>query len=160
MIARELCEHLSHMEPSRGVKPAAVVACAPMVDRSGESFSVTDEDIAAAIDEALQLPIEPLEDTVIPDTLLTEEQIAAKKERHVPEFVELDLPVKESKAAEALRVVQKKLSNGIKVNIKSLDTEPQRANLRLYIPGVLHSSYTCAHPLSFTLRHMMQHFLA
>lgn len=34
-IARELCEHLSHTDPSKGVVPAAVVACAPVVDRTG-----------------------------------------------------------------------------------------------------------------------------
>ena len=34
-IARELCEHLSHTDPARGVVPAAVIACAPMVDRAG-----------------------------------------------------------------------------------------------------------------------------
>lgn len=34
-IARELCEHLSHADPLLGVVPAAVVACAPVIDRSG-----------------------------------------------------------------------------------------------------------------------------
>lgn len=34
-IARELCEHLSHADPASGVVPAAVIACAPVVDRSG-----------------------------------------------------------------------------------------------------------------------------
>jgi hypothetical protein len=34
--ARRLCEHLSHPGPARGVQPAAIVACAPLVDRSGD----------------------------------------------------------------------------------------------------------------------------
>jgi len=34
-VARELCEHLSHIEVEKGVLPAAVVACAPLVDRAG-----------------------------------------------------------------------------------------------------------------------------
>jgi hypothetical protein len=33
--ARRLCEHLSHPDPARGVQPAAIVACAPLVDRAG-----------------------------------------------------------------------------------------------------------------------------
>ena len=33
--ARDLCEHLSHIEPSFGIKPAAIVACAPLNDRNG-----------------------------------------------------------------------------------------------------------------------------
>jgi hypothetical protein len=35
--ARRLCEHLSHPDPARGVQPAAIVACAPLVDRSGNN---------------------------------------------------------------------------------------------------------------------------
>jgi len=34
-IARELCEHLSHMQPEKGVKPVALIACAPLIDRNG-----------------------------------------------------------------------------------------------------------------------------
>jgi hypothetical protein len=36
-IARELCEHVSHMDIAAGVQPAAIIACAPVVDRAGES---------------------------------------------------------------------------------------------------------------------------
>lgn len=39
-VARELCEHLSHMDVSQGVVPAAVVACAPLLDRTGEAFFI------------------------------------------------------------------------------------------------------------------------
>ena len=34
-IAKELCEHLSHMQPEKGVKPVALVACAPVQGRNG-----------------------------------------------------------------------------------------------------------------------------
>ncbi len=34
-VAKELCEHVSHMDVTKGVMPAAVVACAPAMDRSG-----------------------------------------------------------------------------------------------------------------------------
>ena len=36
MVARELCEHLSHIDPARGVRPAAIVTCAPLFDRKGK----------------------------------------------------------------------------------------------------------------------------
>ena len=34
-------------------------------------------------------------------------------------------------------VVQKQLSNGVKVNMVSMGDEPQRAAVRLYVPGRL-----------------------
>ena len=37
-VATELCEHLSHIEVEKGVLPAAVVDCAPLVDRAGNSL--------------------------------------------------------------------------------------------------------------------------
>jgi hypothetical protein len=35
-IAKELCEHLSHMDISAGVQPAAIIACSPVIDRAGK----------------------------------------------------------------------------------------------------------------------------
>jgi hypothetical protein len=52
-IAMELCEHLSHMQPEKGIKPAAVVACLPIIDRNGQPFDVSEEEIAIAIEEGL-----------------------------------------------------------------------------------------------------------
>ena len=42
-IAKELCEHLSHMQPEKGVKPVALIACAPIVGRNGllQNFKYT-----------------------------------------------------------------------------------------------------------------------
>lgn len=37
-VARELCEHLSHIDVQAGVMPAAVIACAPVVDREGKQY--------------------------------------------------------------------------------------------------------------------------
>lgn len=34
-VARQLCAHLSHPDPARGVQPAAIVASAPIADRAG-----------------------------------------------------------------------------------------------------------------------------
>ena len=38
-IAKELCEHISHMQPEKGIKPVALIACAPVVDRNGHFIS-------------------------------------------------------------------------------------------------------------------------
>jgi len=135
-VARELCEHLSHIEPTDGVRPAAVVACAPVLSRDGSSFDVSDAEIAAAIQEALMEPLEPLADTAVPTTLIPPEALAAKMEVFPPKWV----PVTGKGAVEgngknSLGIIQRKLSNGLRVNLMSLSAEPQRACVRLYVPG-------------------------
>ena len=62
-VAKELCEHLSHIDAAGGVRPAAVIACAPMMDRNNQPFSVTDEEVAEAIGSALTEELEPLQVT-------------------------------------------------------------------------------------------------
>ena len=39
-VARELCEHLSHIDVSKGIFPAATIACAPVVGRDGKYIFV------------------------------------------------------------------------------------------------------------------------
>ena len=41
-------------------------------------------------------------------------------------------------------VVQRQLTNGMKVNLKSLDAESQRVSMRLYIPGDESFCYFCS----------------
>jgi hypothetical protein len=44
-VTKELCEHLSHIEPKQGVRPAAIVACSPALNRNKEPFQVTDAEV-------------------------------------------------------------------------------------------------------------------
>ena len=60
VVAKQLCEHLSHMDASSGVQPAAVIACAPLLDRNSLPFSITEKEVVEVIRNALQIPIEPL----------------------------------------------------------------------------------------------------
>ena len=64
-VTKQLCEHLSHMDASQGVQPAAVVACAPLLDRNSLPFSITEKEVVEVIRSALQVPIEPLIDTQV-----------------------------------------------------------------------------------------------
>jgi len=135
-IARELCEHLSHMQPEKGVKPVALIACAPLIDRNGTNFSVSEAEIASAVEEAMQEPLEPLEDSIVPSTLIPKDLLQEKVKITRPQWMPLDgKALKDKQAAQNLGIVQRKLTNGIKVNMLSLNTEPQRAVLRLYVPG-------------------------
>ena len=206
-VATELCEHLSHIEVEKGVLPAAVVACAPLVDRAGTSlcfagqivdraaiarvlsplcvvahnhlqrfltishdflcfychtgapFSINEQEIANVIEEALRVPLHPLQDKAVPTTLLTAEQVAQRVLDTQPAFVgssvmgsadsaSADTTTTATTATTAttttttkpvapnsIGVVQAQLSNGMKVNMKTLSTESQRVSMRLYVPG-------------------------
>lgn len=133
-VARELCEHLSHIDVTADVKPVAMVACTPAVDRDGSAVAVSESDVADAVAEALAIELEPAIDSAVPDTLIPSDTLAEKLQSTSPVWSTLD-----GKAARDVNnkigVVQKRLSNGIRVNLKSLDSEPQRAALRLYVPG-------------------------
>jgi hypothetical protein len=136
LIARELSEHLSHIDPAAGIRPAAVIACAPLNDRDGEPFEVTDADVSAVIEAALLEPLEALEDKEVPATLITAEQMAEKREKTQPAWIPLDgKALKDGSARKKLGINQKKLSNGMRVNLLTIESEPQRASLRLYVPG-------------------------
>ena len=143
-VAKELCEHLSHIDTTEGVRPAAVIACAPMVDRNNQPFTVTDEEVAEAIASALTEELEPLLDTDVPDTLVTPEQLAAKAQITPPAWAPLEGKARDAaeeeaaagrSSARALGVEQRRLTNGVRVNMVSMEDEPQRASVRLYVPG-------------------------
>ena len=127
-IARELCEHLSHLRPDAGVMPAAVVACFPALDRERQRFEVTEEEVNSVITAALEEPLEALDNLIVPTTLISEEDIRQKTRSHVPTWSAIE-------PRTSTGVVQRTLSNGIKVNLHSLKSEPQKANVRIYVPG-------------------------
>lgn len=133
-IAKDLCEFLSHMSPSEGLRPVAIVGCAPLNDRNGNSCKVTEEELSKVVMDALLVPLEPLEDLMVPKTLLSGAQLAEKRKENPPRWTVLDgKAIKEVK--NKVGVVQKKLENGIRINMKQLEDEPQRVHVRMYIPG-------------------------
>lgn len=138
-VVRQLCEHLSHMDASSGIQPAAVIACAPLVDRNGQSFAVTEEEVVAVIKLALAEPLEPPSDTEVPDTLFTSEQMAQKRSEYPPTWAGLNKKTtggtSTSLVTSQLGTVQRQLSNGIRVNMISMSGEPQRVAVRLFVPG-------------------------
>ena len=48
-----------------GIVPAAIVGCAPLVDRNGQPFTLSEEEIADVVAQSLLDPLEPLEDTKV-----------------------------------------------------------------------------------------------
>jgi hypothetical protein len=138
-MARELCEHLSHSQQSDAeVRPVAIVACAPLMDRTGAVCELTESDVSSAVQEALSAQIEPLVESIVPDSLISTDLLVEKLGKHPPRFVTLDAKAagESEQTSETLGVVQRKLSNGIRVNLKSQGGESQRARLRVYVPGM------------------------
>ena len=124
----------------------------------GTVFPISEEDIESAVEEALALPLQPLADTLVPHTLLTIEQLTEKARKHPPAFLSPDgvrshpltgnalTPQKANLmgflvgdategGGKLLGVTQRVLSNGMRVNLKPMDTEPQRVSMRMHIPG-------------------------
>lgn len=133
-MAAQLCEHVCNIRPEEGVRPAAIVACAPLLDRNQKEFSINESEVLDVIMEALKEEIEPLDDIAVPDSLITVEELNAKAILNPPKWIPLEVKAaREGK--NNIGVVQKMLSNGVKVNLKSMDNEPQRGAIRLYIPG-------------------------
>lgn len=125
-------------------------------------FALSEGDIASAVEEALTVLLEPLQDTPVPDTLLTPAQLREKARITPPAFIPLQAKkvglagggslesamnsmfggggggrsaTGAASRVNGLGVLQRQLRNGIKVNLKSLDAEPQRVSMRLYVPG-------------------------
>jgi hypothetical protein len=100
------------------------------------------EVIVAAVKDELEEAME----VIVPETLISNEQLQTISKGQKVDFVEFvpkrvgegpaeaSLPVSVVKDA-STGVVQRLLANGIAVNIKSLDTEPQRGCIRVAVPG-------------------------
>lgn len=86
-----------------------------------------------AIAEALLEPVEPIEDTPVPTTLITREQIVAKLAETTPEWV--PVPPEVTDVNNPFGIEMRRLSNGIRVNLLTMKAEPQKIAVRLYVPG-------------------------
>jgi len=156
-MAKEVCAHIAEIDASKNTFPRAIVTCIPAVTRSGESCRITEDDILKVVIEALNTKVEPLQDTVVPKTLLPHSFVQQKINAQPPQWGELEVLKHQQAASESnsgtiastnenklLRslqideenvVVQRQLGNGMKINLMSNPHEPQRVQLRLYVPG-------------------------
>lgn len=100
-------------------------------------FELTAEEIEAALAEP-SLEVEAPEDIDVPDALVPPERVAELLASQKPHFV--PVPGRESEgpfppADPETGIVQRRLSNGVRVNYCSTDNEPRAAMLRLVAPG-------------------------
>lgn len=99
-------------------------------------FDCKDSDIQSALMQ--QYEMEPLEDVVVPDTFITDSELTSLLEQHTPTFVALPYceaagPMPPPEASTG--VVQRRLSNGVRLNYKVTDNDPRSAMLRLCASG-------------------------
>ena len=100
-------------------------------------FELTAEEIEAALAEP-SLEVEAPEDIDVPDALVPPERVAELLALRKPHFV--PVPGREAEgpfppADPETGIVQRRLSNGVRVNYCSTDNEPRAAMLRLVAPG-------------------------
>ena len=174
-ICIDLAEHIAQINVPKGIQPAAIVICAPETDRqnNNQPFSISTSQITDEIMNILAISdeeIEPLEECLVPFTLIPDMKMESKMVKYQPKFVPLSGKAFLSSigssnsnsggntatniASSILQsiknpgnnnnnnnpqaiagVIQRKLNNGLKVNLKPMSNEPQKVSMRMYIPG-------------------------
>eukprot|EP00884_Botryococcus_braunii_P007566 jgi/Botrbrau1/16810/Bobra.150_2s0037.1 len=134
----------SSIMPDKHVDPAAPIQL-PEDEVDNDDVppgAVRFELSATEIEDAIAAPsleVEAPVDIDVPDCLISEEHITQLMAERQPEFVPVDgLPQGTSVLASAdpiTGVVQRRLSNGIKINFMKSDNEPQAAMLRMVAAG-------------------------
>lgn len=145
-MAQEVCAHIAQIDAQEGVFPRGIVSCVPSSTRTGEEYHISEEDILKVVVEAVQAEVEPLQDTPVPKTLLTPKYVQDKLQAMQPHWVSLAASQSHEQAQQIVDkrevtdeesvIVQRQLSNGLKVNLVSNPNEPQRLQMRLYVPGM------------------------
>eukprot|EP00897_Mesotaenium_endlicherianum_P002978 jgi/Mesen1/2708/ME000168S01777 len=122
--------------------PAAIVACVPATihDPSGSGvdlpFQVSLDDIRAAILEGLSAPTAPEPEVEVPKSLISGFEMAKMKFRSRPSFVAVDTSGGPTRRYdEATGIIQRRLSNGVRVNMKITQNEAKGGVLRVVAPG-------------------------
>lgn len=138
--AAELCSHITGLKDgevtSAGV--VAVIACTPKSIDSDPKSVVTDEKLCEAIRKACLVDVEPVEDVVVPHTLVTKEELEEAAKAFPPKWMPGQFTDGTPKTPED-RITRpftlRRLSNGIRIGIAQNTADSQRGHLRLVAPG-------------------------
>ncbi|KAL7554494.1 hypothetical protein ACHAWF_017950 [Thalassiosira exigua] len=136
--ARELCAHVLLEASAEGTIVA--VTCAPKAVEGADDpcATLTEDALCRAIREACEADVDPVEDVVVPRTLVSEEALEKAVADHPPAwrpgtFTDgtPDTPSDRVTRPFTLR----RLSNGMRVGVARNPAESQRGHLRLVAPG-------------------------
>jgi len=144
-VANEICEHfLGLCAPGPGAPapplPASIVACVPSTEGNvGVEIAPgvvipSKDDIVRVIRDAASLQVEEQEEVVVPDTLITKEDLAGLAAANPPQSKAAVLPAGVEEE-ECDGVEMRVFGNGLKVNFRRCEHESQRGHLRLQVPG-------------------------
>lgn len=141
-VGSSLLEYVADFGKPSAPIPAAIVACVPTFIHSlsggkDERFEIDLDNIRSVIMEGLQEPIAPEPEVDVPKSLLSPFDLATLKFRARPSFVSVDPNGTGSVRLydEATGIIQRRLSNGICVNMKITQNEAKGGVLRMVAPG-------------------------
>ncbi|GJP40170.1 hypothetical protein CLOM_g24450 [Closterium sp. NIES-68] len=113
---------------------------------SDVAFEITPEAVRDALLAGLREDVQPEDEVEVPRTLISDAELAALQQKIQPRFV--PFPPTEGNAADVAPsewrvrqynketgIIQRRLSNGIRVNMKATDNEAKGGVLRLVFPG-------------------------
>lgn len=136
----KVLEYIADFGKPTAPLPAAIVACVPKTvhqDGSGDvEFQIFPEEITAAINEGLKGPIEPEPELEVPKELISTSQLEHLWLQQKPSFVPIDKDGTVVKLVDKdTGIVQRQLSNGIRINYKVSQNEAKGGVLRLVVSG-------------------------
>mmetsp|Transcript_27617 Transcript_27617/g.35886 ORF Transcript_27617/g.35886 Transcript_27617/m.35886 type:complete len:1126 (-) Transcript_27617:270-3647(-) len=139
-VAAEVCEHITMYGVPGAPQPSAVVACVPTsaaMEGGVKLFQLSDEEIITALNDGVTAYIEAEEDVAVPQSLITPEEIQTLQAQQKPAWVPVTVEgeTSERHVDQSTQVVMRKLSNGMKVNMRYSGQESQRGHMRLVVPG-------------------------
>jgi len=138
--AAELCSHITGLNDGELTSAGKVVAvaCAPKGPESGDDSFVDEDKLCQAIRDACSIEVEPVEDVVVPHTLVTPDELEEAMKANPPSWEEGQFS-DGTPNTPADRITRpftlRRLSNGIRVGINQNPAESQRGHLRLVAPG-------------------------
>ncbi|KAL3792094.1 hypothetical protein ACHAWO_004925 [Cyclotella atomus] len=138
--AAELCSHITGLKDGEvsSTGTIAVIACTPKSSDNDPNSLVTDEKLCEAIRKACQVDVEPVEDVVVPHTLVTKEELEEAIQAYPPKWMPglfTDGTPKTPEDRITRPFTLRRLSNGIRIGIAQNTAESQRGHLRLVAPG-------------------------
>ncbi|KAL3693392.1 hypothetical protein R1sor_007043 [Riccia sorocarpa] len=138
--AAGMLDYISDFGKPTAPLPAAIVACVPKtlhVDGEGDKpFEITSEAILNAILAGLNGHLSPEPELEVPKELVSSLQLAALRMMRQPSFVSVAEWGNQAKYFdESTGVLQRRLSNGIRVNYKVTQNEAKGGVMRLVVAG-------------------------
>jgi len=140
--AAELCAHITGLKDGETTSKGVVVAVACTPKSAGEGDdpmkTLDDDKLCEAIRKACTVDVEPVEDVVVPHTLVTPEELEQAMKDHPPSW-EPGSFSDGTPNTPADRITRpftlRRLGNGIRVGVAQNTAESQRGHLRLVAPG-------------------------